>query len=375
MEYFRVPPRWLFVKITDEAGNVGWGEASLEGHTQAVEGCLDAWFERYNGFEADDIEHIWQMSWRTTFYRGGPVFMSALAGIDIALWDLKARKLGVPIYQLLGGKVRDKLKVYAWIGGNRPNNVAEEARARKSQGFSCVKMNATEDMGWLDSPSVLDSCVERVKAVKELGMDAGVDFHGRIHKPMAKQLIKQLEPHRPLFIEEPLLSEHIEGIKSLAEQTSVPIALGERLHSRWDVKPFLEAGCVDILQPDISHVGGISEMKRIAAMAEAYDVALAPHCPLGPIALAANCQVDCSSPNFAIQEMSLGIHYNSGTQDLTSYTKNPEVWGVTDGYINILTGPGLGIEIDEEQVRSLSKDAKAWVSPGFIGPGGEIREW
>ncbi|KAL1881260.1 hypothetical protein Daus18300_001112 [Diaporthe australafricana] len=375
MEYFRVPPRWLFVKITDEAGNVGWGEASLEGHTQAVEGCLDAWFERYNGFEADDIEHIWQMSWRTTFYRGGPVFMSALAGIDIALWDLKARKLGVPIYQLLGGKVRDKLKVYAWIGGNRPNNVAEEAKARKAQGFSCVKMNATEDIGWLDSPSVLDSCVERVKAVKDLGMDAGVDFHGRIHKPMAKQLIKLLEPHRPLFIEEPLLSEHIGGIKSLAEQTSVPIALGERLHSRWDVKPFLEAGCVDILQPDISHVGGISEMKRIAAMAEAYDVALAPHCPLGPIALAANCQVDCSSPNFAIQEMSLGIHYNAGTQDLTSYTKNPEVWDVTDSYINILTGPGLGIEIDEEQVRALSKDAKAWVSPGFTGPGGEIREW
>ncbi|KKY29988.1 putative mandelate racemase muconate lactonizing protein [Diaporthe ampelina] len=375
MEYFRVPPRWLFVKITDEAGNVGWGEASLEGHTQAVEGCLDAWFERYSGFEADDIEHIWQMSWRTTFYRGGPVFMSALAGIDIALWDLKARKLGVPIYQLLGGKVRDKLKVYAWIGGNRPGNVAEEAKARKSQGFSCVKMNATEDMGWLDSPSVLDSCVERVKAVKDLGMDAGVDFHGRIHKPMAKQLVKLLEPHRPLFIEEPLLSEHIGGIKSLAEQTSVPIALGERLHSRWDVKPFLEAGCVDILQPDISHVGGISEMKRIAAMAEAYDVALAPHCPLGPIALAANCQVDCSSPNFAIQEMSLGIHYNAGTQDLTSYTKNPEVWNVTDSYIDILSGPGLGIEVDEDQVRALSKDAKAWVSPGFIGPGGEIREW
>ncbi|KAJ4423091.1 hypothetical protein N0V82_002220 [Gnomoniopsis sp. IMI 355080] len=333
MEYFRVPPRWLFVKITDEAGNVGWGEATLEGHSQAVEGCLDAWFERYTGMEADDIEHIWQMCWRTSFYRGGPVFMSALAGIDIALWDLKARKLGVPIYQLLGGKVRDKLRVYAWIGGNRPGNVAEEAKARKAQGFNCVKMNATEDIGWLDSPSSLDSCVERVAAVKELGMDAGVDFHGRVHKPMAKQLVKLLEPHRPLFVEEPLLSEHVEGIKILAEQTSVPIALGERLYSRWDVKPFLEAGCVDMLQPDISHCGGISELKRIAAMAEAYDVALAPHCPLGPIALAANCQVDLSCPNFAIQEMSLGIHYNAGAQDLTSYTKNPEVWEVKDGYM------------------------------------------
>ncbi|CAN8097820.1 unnamed protein product [Discula destructiva] len=344
MEYFRVPPRWLFVKITDEAGNVGWGEATLEGHSQAVEGCLEAWFERYTG-------------------------------IDIALWDLKARKLGVPVWQLLGGKVRDKIRVYAWVGGNRPGNVAEEAKARKSQGFNCVKMNATEDVGWLDSPSALDSCVDRVKAVKELGMDAGVDFHGRLHKPMAKQLVKLLEPHRPLFVEEPLLSEHIESIKVLAEQTSIPIALGERLHSRWDVKPFLEAGCVDILQPDISHVGGISELKRIATMAEAYDVAIAPHCPLGPIALAANCQVDFSCPNFAIQEMSLGIHYNAGAYDLTSYTKNPKVWQVKDGYVDILMGAGLGIEVDEAQVRAASKDAEAWVSPGFIGPGGEIREW
>ncbi|KAF2793307.1 mandelate racemase/muconate lactonizing protein-like protein [Melanomma pulvis-pyrius CBS 109.77] len=375
LEYFRVPPRWLFVKIADEAGNIGWGEASLEGHTQAVEGCLDAWTERYIGFEADDIEHIWQMCWRTSFYRGGPVFMSALSGIDIALWDLKARRLGVPIYQLLGGKVRDKLKVYAWIGGDRPADVGIQAQARKDQGFSSVKMNGTEDLGWLDSPSALEDCVERLKTVKALGMDAGIDFHGRVHKPMAKQLAKALEPHHPLFIEEPLLSEHIEGIKAIAQLTSCPIALGERLHSRWDVRPFLEAGCVDILQPDVSHCGGISEMKRIAGMCEAYDVALAPHCPLGPIALAACVQVDATCANFAIQEMSLGIHYNAGAQDLTSYTKNPEVWQVKEGYIELMKGPGLGIEIDETQVRELSKDAKAWVSPGFIGPGGEIREW
>ncbi|RDW61478.1 mandelate racemase lactonizing protein-like protein [Coleophoma crateriformis] len=375
IEYFRVPPRWLFVKITDEEGKVGWGEASLEGHTQAVEGCLDAYAERYTGMEADDIEHIWQMSWRLGFYRGGPVFMSALAGIDIALWDLKARRLGVPIYQLLGGKVRDKIKVYAWIGGDRPNDVAGQAEARKSQGFTAVKMNGTEDLGWFDSPSALDDCVERLKAVKALGMDAGIDFHGRVHKPMAKQLAKALEPYRPMFIEEPLLSEHLDGIKALSQHTSTPIALGERLYSRWDFKPFLEAGCVDIIQPDISHCGGISEMRRIAAMAETYDVALAPHCPLGPIALAANIQVDAVSANFAIQEMSLGIHYNVGGQDLTSYTHNPEVWNVQGGYIDLLKGPGLGIEIDEEQVRKFSVDAKAWVSPGFIGPGGEVREW
>ncbi|ERS99302.1 galactonate dehydratase [Sporothrix schenckii 1099-18] len=376
MEWFRVPPRWLFVKITDEAGNIGWGEASLEGHSQAVEGCLDAWFERYKGMEADDIEHIWQLSWRTSFYRGGPVLMSALSGIDIALWDLKARKLGVPIHQLLGGKLRTKLRVYAWIGGDRPDDVEKQATARRDQGFRAVKMNGTEDLGWLDAPAALDGCVARVQAVKNLGMDVGVDFHGRVHKPMAKQLAKALEPHRPLFIEEPLLSEHPTGIEELKALTTIPVALGERLHSRWDVRPLLPH--VDILQPDVCHVGGISELRRIAALAETYDVALAPHCPLGPIALAACVQVDLASPNFAIQEMSLGIHYNAqngSQQDLTSYTHNPEVWAVEDGFIQMPTGPGLGIEIDEEQVRRLAKDAKPWLTPGFIGPGGEIREW
>jgi len=236
-------------------------------------------------------------------------------------------------------------------------------------------MNATEDVGWLDSPSALDASVERLKIVKELGMDAGLDFHGRVHKPMAKQLARALEPHRPLFIEEPLLSEHLDGVKTLSHLTTCPIALGERLYSRWDVKRFLEAGCVDVLQPDVAHVGGISEMHRIASMCEAYDVALAPHCPLGPIALAACVQVDAVSANFVIQEMSLGIHYNAGSQDLNSYTFNPEVWNVTDGYINLMKGPGLGIEIDEQMVRKLSESAKDWVNPGFIGPGGEIREW
>ncbi|KAG4425539.1 hypothetical protein IFR04_001236 [Cadophora malorum] len=375
IEYFRVPPRWLFVKITDEAGNVGWGEASLEGHTQAVEGCLDAYVERFTGLEANDIEQIWQLGWRGGFYRGGPVFMSALAGIDIALWDLKARRLGVPIYELLGGKVRDRIKVYAWIGGDRPSDVANQAQARKDQGFTAIKMNGTEDLGWLDSPTALDDCVDRLKAVKAIGMDAGIDFHGRVHKPMAKQLAKALEPHRPMFIEEPLLSEHINEIKDLSRLVGTPIALGERLHSRWDVRPFLEAGAVDILQPDISHCGGISEIRRIAALAETYDVAIAPHCPLGPIALAANVQVAATAANFVIQEMSLGIHYNAGSQDLTSYTHNPEVWNVEGGYIKLMQGPGLGIEIDEEQVRRLSKGAVPWISPTFMGPGGELREW
>ncbi|KAI9035725.1 uncharacterized protein KD926_002946 [Aspergillus affinis] len=374
IEYFRVPPRWLFVKITDANGNFGWGEASLEGHSEAVEGALDAFIERFTGMDADEIENIWQNGYRMGFYRGGPILMSALSGIDIALWDLKGRRLGLPVYEFLGGKVRDKLKVYAWIGGDRPGDVEAQAQARISQGFKAIKMNATEDLGWLDSPHALDASVERLKTVKALGIDAGVDFHGRVHKAMALQLAHKLTPHEPLFIEEPLLSEHPESISALSKLVPIPIALGERLHSRWDIKPFLESASVSILQPDISHVGGISELRRMATMAEAYDVALAPHCPLGPIALAANIHVDAVSANFAIQEMSLGIHYNAGSADIETYIKNPEVWNVQDGLIDLITGPGLGIEIDEDKVRAASVNAVAWRSPAFRGPGGEWRE-
>ena len=208
-------------------------------------------------------------------------------------------------------------------------------------------------------------------------MDVGLDFHGRLHKPMAKQLAKALEPHHPLFIEEPLLSEHSEGIKQLSGLTTIPIALGERLYSRWDVKRFLQDTSVDILQPDISHCGGISEIRRIASMAEAYDVAIAPHCPLGPIALAACMQVAMCTPNFVIQEMGLGIHYNTeaGEYDIQNYVKDRTVWNVREGYVEGLKGVGLGIEVDEEEVRTVARTARVWAPKGFLGEDGAVREW
>ncbi|KAI2624472.1 mandelate racemase/muconate lactonizing enzyme family protein [Xylaria nigripes] len=377
--YYRVKPRWLLVKITDENGQFGWGEATLEGHSLAVEGCLDEMIPRLRGREANEIENIWQTFWRHGFYRGGPVFMSALSGVDIALWDLKGKNLKVPIYELLGGKVRDKVQVYSWIGGDRPSDVENAAKVRLAQGFKCVKMNATEDLNWVDSPSICDAAVERVKIVKSLGLDVGLDFHGRVHKAMARQLASALEPHRPLFIEEPLLSEHPEGIKQLASQTTIPIALGERLYSRWDVKRFLEDASVDILQPDVAHAGGISETKRIAAMAEAYDVAIAPHCPLGPVAFAACMQLALSLPNFAILEMGLGIHYNTEKEDgfdLLTYLEDPGVFDVEDGgYVNAPTGYGLGIKIDVHMVSFHSKNTIPWQSKEFHGLDGSIREW
>ncbi|KAL2786621.1 enolase C-terminal domain-like protein [Aspergillus keveii] len=238
-------------------------------------------------------------------------------------------------------------------------------------------MNAPEDVNWVDSPSVLEATVERLKTVKALGLDAGLDFHGRLHKPMAKQLARALEPYRPLFIEEPLLCEHPEAIKQLSDQTSIPIAFGERLYTRWDIKRFLEDAFVDILQPDIAHAGGISETKKIANMAEAYDVAIAPHCPLGPVAFAASVHVALSTANFAILEMSLGMHYNSeaGDIDLLTYLKDQSVFDIEDGYVKAPTGPGLGIEIDEELVRNIAAETKPWQCKEFFGPDRGIREW
>ncbi|WP_419252707.1 galactonate dehydratase [Caulobacter sp. ErkDOM-YI] len=374
IETFIVPPRWLFVRVETHDGAVGWGEASLEGHAEAVDGAFASLRERFIGADADNIEDIWQVAYRGGFYRGGPVLMSALSGLDQALWDIKGRRLGVPVWQLLGGRVRDRVPVYAWIGGDRPDEVVEAAQARLAQGFKAVKMNATGEMGWLDSAQAFDDALERVAAVKAQGLDVAVDFHGRLHKPMAKQLIAALEPLRPLFIEEPLLSENVEAIVQLSRLTSLPIALGERLYSRWDFKPFLEAAAVDVIQPDLSHAGGLSECKRIAAMAEAYDVGVAPHCPLGPMALAACMQLALTTPNFVIQEMSLGIHYNVG-HDLLSYMRNPEVFEVHDGMVAALSGPGLGVEIDEDMVREAAKDAPSWRNPIWRGQDGSFREW
>ncbi|WP_343699413.1 galactonate dehydratase [Caulobacter sp.] len=374
IETFRVPPRWLFVRVETHDGAVGWGEASLEGHAEAVDGAFASLRERFIGADANNIEDVWQVAYRAGFYRGGPVLMSALSGLDQALWDLKGRRLGVPVWQLLGGQVRDRVPVYAWIGGDRPDEVGEAAKARLAQGFKAVKMNATSDVCRLEGAQVFAEALERVQTVKDQGLDVGVDFHGRLHKPMAKQLIAALEPLNPLFIEEPLLSEHVEAIVQISKLTHLPIALGERLYSRWDFKPFLEAAAVDIIQPDLSHAGGLSECRRIAAMAEAYDVGVAPHCPLGPMALAACFQLAVSTPNFVIQEMSLGIHYNVG-HDLLSYMTNPEVFDVTDGMVAALQGPGLGVEIDEAMVREAAKDAPTWRNPVWRGQDGSVREW
>lgn len=372
-----VPPRWLFLKIETDAGVTGWGEPVVEGRALTVEAAVKELGDYLIGKDPRLIEDHWTVMHRGGFYRGGPILMSAIAGIDQALWDIKGKALGVPVHELLGGKLRDSIKVYSWIGGDRPAEVAAGAREVVARGFLALKMNGTEELQIVDSHDRIDAAVERVAMVREaVGPNIGiaVDFHGRVHRPMARILVKELEPYRLMFIEEPVLSENREALKEIAALGSTPIALGERLYSRWDFKSVFEQGVVDIIQPDLSHAGGITECRKIAAMAEAYDVAVAPHCPLGPIALAACLQLDAVSYNCFIQEQSLGIHYNAAN-DLLDYAANKDVFRYQDGYVAIPDGPGLGVEIDEDYVKERAKEGHRWRNPIWRHKDGSFAEW
>ncbi|HCI82036.1 MAG TPA: galactonate dehydratase [Ktedonobacter sp.] len=377
LETFLVPPRWLFLKLSTDDGLVGWGEPIVEGHAKTVAEAVHEASDFLLGQNPLHIEDIWQTLYRARFYRGGPILMSAIAGIDQALWDIKGKLYNTPIYELLGGAVRNKVRVYSWIGGDRPTDVAAAAKDRVASGFTAVKMNATEQMSYIDSFDKVDEVLTRVKEVRQATNDAfgiAIDFHGRAHKSMAKILAKELEPLHPLFIEEPVLPEHNEALREIAMHTTTPIATGERLYSRWDFKHLLHDGYVDIIQPDPSHAGGISECRKIATMAEAYDVAIAFHCPLGPIALAACLQLDACTHNVLIQEQSLNIHYNEKA-DLLDYLENPEVFSYQDGYVTVPATPGLGIKVNENEVRKASATGHTWHSPVWRLNDGTIAEW
>jgi len=377
METFVVPPRWLFLKIETDEGITGWGEPIVEGKAHTVKAAVEELSGYLIGKNPLDIEDHWQAMYRGGFYRGGPILMSAIAGIDQALWDIKGKFHQAPVYQLMGGACRSKIKVYSWIGGDRPSDVGEAAARAKAQGFTAVKMNGTEELQYVDTHEKIDQVLERVAAVRSAvgsHFGIGIDFHGRVHKPMAKVLAKELEAFRPMFIEEPVLPENNEALREIARAAQIPIATGERMFSRWDFKGLLSDGYVDIIQPDVSHAGGITECKKIASMAEAYDVALAPHCPLGPIALAACLQVDATCHNAFIQEQSLGIHYNQGN-DLLDYIVDPSVFAYTNGFVAIPNGPGLGIEIDEAHVRKMAAIGHNWKNPLWRHEDGSVAEW
>ncbi len=377
LELFKVAPRWLFLKTMTDDGICGWGEPVIEGRADTVEAAVNELAPYLINRDPFQIEDIVQTLYRGGFYRGGPILSSAISGIEQTLWDIKGKALNVPVYELLGGSVRDKIQVYCWIGGDRPDDTAAAAIEKAEQGYNAVKMNGTAEMDYIDSWSKVDAAVKRVAAIREAcGENFGiaVDFHGRVHQAMARVLMRELEPYHLMFIEEPVLIENIEAFAELRSHTTTPIATGERNFMRWGFKDIITKGIADIIQPDLCHAGGIFEVRKIAAMAECYDVAVAPHCPLGPIALAASLQLDWCTPNAVIQEQSLGIHYNQGA-DLLDYLADPTVFEYREGFVYRNDLPGLGIEVNETRVREAASVGHSWKNPIWRTADGVVAEW
>ncbi|WP_425864997.1 galactonate dehydratase [Arthrobacter sp. TWP1-1] len=376
IETFLVPPRWLFVRIETSSGIVGWGEATCEGRSETVRTAVDQLSEILMEQDALRIEDHWQVMTKGSFYRGGPILSSAVSGLDQALWDIAGKHFNTPVHQLLGGHVRDRIRAYGWVGGDEPDEVADSIAAQLEVGLTAVKMNASGKMSPLGTVAEIDGVVRRVAAAREvLGehRDVAVDFHGRFTLANARKVAPLLEPFRPFFLEEPVVPENSHLLAQFVSSTTIPVATGERLYNRQEFLPALQAG-IAVAQPDLSHAGGITEVRKIAALAEVYDVQLAPHCPLGPLALAACLQVGFSTPNYLIQEQSIGIHYNKGAEVL-DYVANTEPLKFVDGHFERLTGAGLGIEIDENAVREADKRGHAWRGPVWRHSDGSFAEW
>lgn len=375
-EIFLVAPRWQFLRIDTDEGISGWGEPIVEGRAEAVHGAVGALMEYLVGTDPLRIEDHWQTLAKGGFYRGGPVLSSALAGIDQALWDIKGRYHDAPVHELLGGPVRERVRMYTWVAGRDTAALVDDAQAKVANGFSAIKLNLAEALPAVPSAAEIRAMVRQVEALREkLGdaVDIALDFHGRFSTAATRRILPLLEPLLPLFVEEPVLPEFARDLRRITDSTSIPIATGERLYSRWDFRDVLPTG-IAVAQPDLSHAGGISEVRRIAAMAEVYDVVVAPHCPLGPITLAASLQVDLATPNFLIQEQSLGIEYGGGSA-LLDYLVDPQVFSFVDGHIERPAGPGLGIEIDEAAVRAAAGSGHNWRSPILRHPDGSFAEW
>ena len=362
LETFLVKPRWIFLKVHTDAGIVGLGEPLLEGRARTIATAIEEISPYLIGKDPRRVVHHWQAIYRHTFYKGGPILTSALSGIDQALWDIKGKALGVPVYELLGGPTRERIRVYAHA------RTPETIRAALQQGFTTFKTGVPRERPAriVESQAFIEYAVEKfaeLKAIIGKENDIGIDFHGAIPPQTAKILIKALEPHHPLFIEEPAPPENVDIMAEIARGTHLPIATGERIFTKWGFREVLEKGAASILQPDLCHAGGITEVRLIAGMAEAHYAALAPHNPMGPISLASGLQIAASIPNFLCQEqVSLG----------DGYLKTP--FTVEDGYIPLPTGPGLGIELDEEAL--ADKIDHDWRNPEtYDAFDGSVVDW
>lgn len=379
IQLFHIKPRWMFLRIDTDEGICGWGEPVLEGRARTVETAVQEYRNILIGADPLKIEHLLQIMYRGTYYRGGPILMSAISGIEMALWDIKGKYYGMPVYEMLGGACRDRVRMYGHLkptalAGDFPvEEMLKIASQRVAEGFTVVKYSVIPPVKPLDNQRMLCSIVDRFAAVRELvgqDIDVAIDFHGRINPSMSIRVIKELEPYYPLFVEEPALPENVEAMVNIARSVSVPIAAGERLTSKWGFRELIEKQAVSVVQPDLCHCGGIFEARKIAAMAELYYMQIAPHNPLGPISLAACLQLDACIPNLLAQEHP-GM---PNRQDLgVGLLKKPFVIE-GDGCIKIPEAPGLGIEVDEAALAAY-EFAGDWDTPRLFFDDGSLAEW
>jgi galactonate dehydratase len=341
--------RMRLVRITTDTGLVGWGETTLEGKPKSTVAAVEELAGYLIGKDPLRIEHHWQQIYRSAFFRGGNVLMTALSGIDQALWDMAGKHFGVPAHQLLGGAVRDRIRVYAhWGIGSMTDEGKAHARERlemlrKKGGYDAFKSGPGGTWRGHEPPAVIDAFVARAYLMREwVGPDVELafDFHGKMTPALAIEICHELKGMRPMFVEEPVPQENVDALKQVTDHVPFPIATGERLLSRWEFRQVCEKQAAAYLQPDTSHAGGITELKKIANMAEVYYMHLMPHCAIGPVAFSASLQVDAVVPNFLIQEQ---IDQGLGAGLLR------EEWQVKDGHIELPTRPGLGFEIDEKE--------------------------
>jgi galactonate dehydratase len=366
LELFHVKPRWLFLKMSTDDGLVGWGEPIVEGRARTVLTAVQELESYLIGKDPRRIEHHYQAMSRHAFYRGGPVLVSAISGVEQAMWDIFGKSVGLPVYQLLGGPTRDHIRVYAHCGGPTPEQAAVAARARVADGFTALKSGVPGSVRLVESPAFIARCIEQIAAMREAvgnQVDLGVDFHGKFSPATAIRVIRELEPYHPMFVEEPCLPENVDTLVTIARSTTIPIATGERLFTRFGFREAIEKQAAAIFQPDLSHAGGIFECRKIAALAETYYAGIAPHCPLGPISLAAGIQLDAAIPNFVCQE-----HVSLGA----GYLKHPFV--VRNGTIDLPTGAGLGIDVDEEALADKLFDG-SWPNAQTFHDDGSVADW
>ncbi len=362
LETMLVKPRWLFLKVHTDTGITGLGEPILEGRARTCAEAVKEIEPYLTGKDPRRVVHHWQAIYRHAFYRGGPILTSVLSGIDMALWDIKGKALGVPVYELLGGPTRSRVRVYAHA------STPEAMKKRLAEGFTAFKAGPAirRPARYVETLAEVRYAAEKFAELRQAvgnEADIGVDFHGKISPATAKLLIKALEPYQPMFIEEPCQAQNHDIMAEIARGTHLPIATGERVFTKWGFREVLEKKAATILQPDLCHAGGITEVRLIAGMAEAYYVSIAPHNPLGPISLAAGVQLAASIPNFLCQEqVSLGA----------GYLRTP--FTVRAGYIDLPTGPGLGVELDDSAM--ADKIGHDWRNPEtYDEDDGSVVDW